>query len=185
MKKIIFTFLFLLLVSGCSGTYQKDYVQSRGIAEDARFVAVLPLVNLTTTPNAGRMVSDILVTELYSATGFRLMESTSMLKRMKGDEDDIEYVVEDVVAQEIGHRLGVDTVVYGSVSEYRYSRGVNQSPAAGINLRMIDVDSGKVLWASSASRTGGCFFGCEDSLNSITQEAVEEMVESMQLQTAQ
>ncbi len=157
----------------------KDYVQPQGIASDARLVAVLPLVNLTTTPNAGRIVSDLLSTELYASTRFKLMESTEMLKRVKGDSDDLEFVMEDVVAQKIGSKLGVDTVVYGSVSEYQYKRGVNQSPTVGINLKMIDVPSGKVLWASSSSNSGGCFFGCTDSLNSVAQDTLAEMVQTM------
>lgn len=180
VKKNLFTVLFsIMLLAGCSGTYMKDYVQPQGIASDARHVAVLPLVNLTTTPNAGRMVSDLLSTELYSSTKFQLMESTDMLKRVKGEGDDLEFVMEDVVAQNIGHKLGVDTVIYGSVSEYQYKRGVNQSPTVGINLKMIDVASGKVLWASSSSKSGGCFFGCTESLNSVAQETLEEMVMTM------
>lgn len=157
----------------------KDYVQPQGIADDARHVAVLPLVNLTVTPNAGRMVSDLLSTELYSSTRFKLMESTEMLKLLKGDADDLEFVMEDVVAQKIGNKLGVDTVIYGSVSEYQYKRGVNQSPTVGINLKMLDVTSGKILWASSSSQTGGCFFGCTESLNSLAQETLSEMVGSI------
>jgi len=43
-----------MTIAGCSGTYTKDYVQPQGIASEARHVAILPLVNLTTTPNAGR-----------------------------------------------------------------------------------------------------------------------------------
>jgi len=180
VKKSFFTtFIFILFLAGCSGTYVKDYVQPNGVASEARHAAVLPLVNLTNTPNAGRMVGDLLTTELYASTEFDLMESTEMLKRIKGNEDDLEFVMEDVVAQKLGSKLGVDTVVYGSVTEYQYKRGVNQSPTVGINLRMIDVSSGNVLWASSSSKSGGCFFGCTESLNSVAQETLAEMVAAM------
>ncbi|WP_432736742.1 CsgG/HfaB family protein [Maridesulfovibrio sp. FT414] len=186
MKNKVFSFLFLVFfIAGCSGTYMKDYVQPQGIASDARLVAVLPLVNLTTTPNAGRMVSDLLSTELYSSTRFKIMESTEMLSRVKGDEDDLEFVMEDVVAQKMGHQLGVDTVIFGSVTEYQYKRGINQSPTVGINLKMLDVPSGKILWASSSSKTGGCFFGCTESLNSVAQETLAEMVQAMSEMPAQ
>ena len=186
MKKCLFPVFFLIMIlAGCSGSYMKGYVQPQGIASEARHAAVLPLVNLTTTPNAGRMVGDLLSTELYSSTKFQIMESTEMLKRVKGNNDDLEFVMEDAVAQKLGISLGVDTVIYGSVSEYQYKRGVNQSPTVGINLRMIDVSSGKVLWASSVSKSGGCFFGCTESLNSVAQEALAEMVTSMAAAPAQ
>ncbi|WP_319758995.1 GNA1162 family protein [Maridesulfovibrio sp.] len=184
-RNFIAVLAFFLFLSGCSGTYMKDYVQSNGIASDARHAAVLPLVNLTNTPNAGRMVGDLLTTELYASTGFDLMETTEMLKRIKGDEDDLEFVMEDVVAQKLGNKLGVDTVIYGSVTEYQYKRGVNQSPTVGINLRMIDVSSGNVIWASSSSKSGGCFFGCTESLNSVAQETLAEMVAAMSTVSAQ
>ncbi|CCO24100.1 CsgG/HfaB family protein [Maridesulfovibrio hydrothermalis] len=186
MKRYILgSMVLIMFIAGCSGTYMKNYVQPQGVASEARHLAVLPLVNLTNTPNAGRMVSDLLSTELYSSTKFDLMESTEMLKRVKGEEDDLEFVMEDVVAQKIGNKLGVDTVVFGSVSEYQYKRGVNQSPTVGINLKMIDVSSGNVLWASSSSKSGGCFFGCTESLNSVAQETLAEMVESMSVTPAQ
>jgi polysaccharide biosynthesis protein PelC len=186
VKKCLFPVFFLIMIlAGCSGSYMKGYVQPQGIASEARHAAVLPLVNLTTTPNAGRMVGDLLSTELYSSTKFQIMESTEMLKRVKGDSDDLEFVMEDAVAQKVGVSLGVDTIIYGSVSEYQYKRGVNQSPTVGINLRMIDVSSGKVLWASSVSKSGGCFFGCTESLNSVAQEALAEMVASMAAVPAQ
>ncbi len=177
--------LFIFFLAGCSGTYMKGYVQPNGVVSEARRVAVLPLVNLTNTPNAGRMVGDLLTTELYASTKFDLMESTEMLKRIKGNKDDLEFVMEDVVAQQLGSKLGVDTVMYGSVTEYQYKRGVNQSPTVGINLRMIDVASGKVLWASSSSKSGGCFFGCTDSLNSVAQKTLANMVASMSAASAQ
>ncbi|WP_320174879.1 GNA1162 family protein [Maridesulfovibrio sp.] len=186
MKKSFFTTLiFILFLAGCSGTYMKDYVQPNGVASEARHAAVLPLVNLTNTPNAGRMVGDLLTTELYASTKFDLMETTEMLKRIKGDEDDLEFVMEDVVAQKLGSKLGVDTVIYGSVTEYQYKRGVNQSPTVGINLRMVDVSSGNVLWASSSSKSGGCFFGCTESLNSVAQETLADMVAAMSSVSAQ
>lgn len=180
MKRIFFTTLIcFIFLTGCSGTYMKDYVQPNGVASEARHAAVLPLVNLTNTPNAGRMVGDLLTTELYVSTQFDLMESTEMLERIKGDKDDLEFVMEDVVAQKLGSKLGVGTVIYGSVTEYQYKRGVNQSPTVGINLRMIDVSSGNVLWASSSSKSGGCFFGCTESLNSVAQETLADMVAAM------
>ncbi len=185
MKKIFITISLIFFFAGCSGTYMKEYVQPNGVAGEARHVAVLPLVNLTNTPNAGRMVGDLLTTELYASTPFDLMESTEMLKRIKGNEDDLDFVMEDAVARKMGSKLGVDTVIYGSVTEYQYKRGVNQSPAVGINLRMIDVASGNVLWASSSSKSGGCFFGCTESLNSVAQKTLAEMVAAMVSVSAQ
>ena len=146
---------------------------------EGRHAAILPLVNLTTYPHAGRIVGDLLTTEMYASTSFRIMESTVMLERLKGKEEDLDRILDRAVAQRIGKTLGVDTVVFGSVSEYRYKRGLDEDPVVGINLRMLDVPSGDILWVGSRSETGGCFWFCEDSLNRLAQKVCHTMVRRM------
>jgi hypothetical protein len=108
------------------------------------------------------------------------MERTAMLRHLKGDEMDLDEVLDRTVARQIGERLGVDTVIYGSVTEFRYKRGLDENPVVGINLRMLDVNTRQVLWAGSKSGTGGCFWFCEDSLNRLAQEVCHDLVASMQ-----
>jgi curli biogenesis system outer membrane secretion channel CsgG len=142
-------------------------------------VAVLPLVNLTSYPHAGRIVGDLLTTELYASTRFRIMERTSLLEALKGASTDLDEVLDNTVALKIGRDLGVDTVVFGSVTEYRYKRGLDEDPVVGINIRMLDVKSREIIWAGSSSDTGGCFWFCEDSLNRLAQKVCRDMVGMM------
>jgi len=107
------------------------------------------------------------------------MERTEMLETLKGGEEDLDTVLDKTVALRIGKRLGVDTVIYGSVSEYRYKRGLDEAPVVGINVRMLDVESGKVLWAESRSATGGWPWLWEDSLNRLAQKVCHDMVSDM------
>lgn len=182
MKKIGIFVCFLLLAAlltavGCS--YQQDFVKGEEIGSRARWAAVLPLVNLTSYPNAGRIVGDLLTTELYALTDFKIMERTEMLAKLKGEEDDLDEVLDRAVALKVGKQLGVDTVIFGSVTEYRYKRGLDEDPVVGINIRMLDVKSDKILWAGSNSGTGGCFWFCEDSLNRLAQKTCHDMVAAM------
>ncbi|SMC20097.1 Putative lipoprotein [Desulfacinum hydrothermale DSM 13146] len=175
---IFWTFAFLLLASsGCS--YQRTYVQQDLIHARTRSVAVLPLVNLTAYPYAGRIVSEILSTELYHVAHFALMDRSHMMEALQGEDQDVGEVVDRKSAQSLGRLLGVDTVVYGSVTEYRYKRGLDEDPVVGINVRLLDVATGRVLWADSRTRTGGCFWLCEDSLNRVAQQLCHEMVQDM------
>jgi len=169
----------VLMFSLCGCYANQRYLSGKEIHGKARYVAVLPLVNLTTYPNAGRIVGDLLSTELYALTPFRLMERTEMLETLKGGEEDLDTVLDKTVALRIGKRLGVDTVIYGSVSEYHYKRGLDEAPVVGINVRMLDVESGKVLWAESRSATGGCPWPWGDSLNRLAQKVCHDMVSDM------
>jgi hypothetical protein len=169
--------LSLLCISACS--YEQQYVRKADIRSRARYAAVLPLANLSTYPHAGRIVSDLLTTELYSLSDFQLMETTTVLDKLQIDGQDLDEVLEKMVAQKAGRQLGVDTIIYGSVSEYRYKRGLNEDPVVGVNVRMLDVLTGRILWAGSQSRTGGCFWFCEDSLNRLAQQVCNELVNEM------
>lgn len=169
-------FIFVCL-GGCA--YHQCYVKGGEIHAKARWVAVLPLVNLTSYPHAGRIVGDLLTTELYALTSFQIMERTKMLEKFRGTEDDLDQVLEKSVALKVGRSLGVDTVIYGSVTEYAYKRGLDEDPVVGINMRMLDVKEDRVLWAGSQSGVGGCFWLCEDSLNRLAQKVCHDMVMRM------
>ena len=169
--------LFLLSFSSCA--YEQEYVRGKEIRSRARHAAVLPLMNLTSYPHAGRIVGDLLTTELYALTDFLLMERTEMLEKLKKDEEDLDVVMEKAVALRVGKQLGVDTVIFGSVTEYRYKRGLDEDPVVGISVRMLDVNTGKIIWAGSQSETGGCFWFCEDSLSRLTQKVCNALVRRM------
>lgn len=174
---LITTMLFALCA--CNASRQQNYVNTAAMPSGDRTAAVLPFVNLTAYPNAGRIVADILSTELYGLKGYTFLESTALLESLKGGEEDLEYILDKAVAKRVGTTLGVDTVIYGSVSEYHYKRGLDQSPVVGINIRMMDVKTGMVVWASSLTEAGGCFYGCDTSLNQLTQELCSKAVESI------
>ena len=169
--------VILTFLGGCA--FERGAVETEGLLAQGRHAAILPLVNLTTYPNAGRIVGDLLTTEMYAATDFRIMESTEVIEILRGEEDDLDRVLDRAAARAIGRKLGVDTVVFGSVTEYRYKRGLDEDPVVGINIRMLDVKSGNILAVGSRSETGGCFWFCEDSLNRLAQKVCHTLVRRM------
>ncbi len=177
-RSVFFGILPLLLfLNACA--YEQNYIRGAEIQSRARLVAVLPLVNLTAYPRAGRIVGDLLTTELYAMTDFQIMERTELLDRLRSDTEELDQVVDRTVARRIGRELDADAVIFGSVTEYRYKRGLDESPVVGINIRMLDVASGRILWAGSRSETGGCFWICEDSLSRLAQNVSHELVRRM------
>jgi len=166
-----------LTAAGCG--YQRHYLQGEAIHVRARRVAVLPLVNRTEHPHAGQIVGDLLTTEIYAGTDFVVMEETRMREALRGEAPDLDEVLDRAVALEVGRRLDVDTVIFGSVTEFRYKRGLDEDPVVGVNLRLLDVPRDRILWAASRSGTGGCFWLCEDSLNRLAQRVCREMVTAM------
>lgn len=175
---VVITSVFFIL-GGCTATYKTTSDRKSGIDEQRKVLALLPLVNLTSYPNAGRIVGDILATELYARSSFQLLERTEMAEKIQGDVKDPEAVVDNAAAVRLGKKAGAEMVLCGSVSEYRYKRGLDEEPAVGINLRLLDVEGNRVLWAGSVSATSNCFFLCRDSLNLLAHEKSAELVTSM------
>lgn len=173
----------LLAVTACARSNRTEYFAAEGLAAP-RTAAVLPLVNLTPQPQAGRIAGDVLAGELYGVAGLRFIERTAMQEALRNGEDDLEHVMDISVAQALGRKLGVQAVIYGSVTEFAYRRGLDQNPVVGLTVRMLDVDSGTVLWAATVSRTGSAPFPGGDSLNMTLQEACADMVKGLAARTA-
>lgn len=177
IRSVLIQFVVVVFLAGCS--YQQSFVKGEEIHARARWVAVLPLVNLSSYPHAGRIVGELLTTEMYALTRFQIMERTEMLEKLKGADEDLDQALERAVALKVGRSLGVDTIIYGSVTEFSYKRGLSEEPVVGITVRMLDVKEDRILWAGSQAGTGGCFWFCEDSLSRLAQKVCHEMVTRM------
>jgi hypothetical protein len=50
---------------------------------------------------------------------------------------------------------GARYALLGSVDEWQYKIGLDGQPAVGVTLRLLDLESGKVIWSGAASASGG------------------------------
>lgn len=182
--KLLFITFLIFFVFGCGHSYNRFFVGwPEGISR-MKSVAVMPFENLTAFPNAGEIVSELFTSELYSSGKFNVLES-EQIKRIL-DEKGIEFpkVIDRSFTQEIGSVLGVDGVFFGSVSEYWYRVRMEETreeePAVGFNVRLVDVKTGAVVWASSCSRSSYSVFVYQrDSLNRVAQIIAKKMVKKL------
>lgn len=172
----IVVFGLLAMLAACAGTEReaRDYVAPEGGIAGLR-VAVLPFENLTNYPNAGRIAADLMATELYEQKLFALQEATETRRALAQLQIDPADLVSVAAAQQAAVMLGVDALVIGSVSEFGYQHGLREEPAVGLNARLIDAETGRVLWASSHSALGGGYLR-RGSLNATAQTVVTSMV---------
>jgi curli biogenesis system outer membrane secretion channel CsgG len=182
--KVLITTFLLFSFFGCGHSYNRFFVGWPEGINRMKSVAVMPFENLTSFPNAGEIVSELFTAELYTSGRFKVLES-EQIKRIL-DEKGIELprVIDRSFAQEIGAILGVDGVFIGSVSEYWYRIRMEETreeePAVGFNVRLVDVKTGAVVWASSCSRSSySAFVYQRDSLNRVAQIIAEKMVKKL------
>ncbi len=172
MSKILGWFAILCVVasaSACASYTQENYIRQPGYAASGPSVAVMPFTNLTNYPNAGQIVADVMSSVLYEAGSFVVMSKEEQKTRAGDLQALTSGVSSEHMAREIGQKLGVSAVIFGSVSEYRYKQGLTESPTVGVNLRMVDVKTGEIVWAASHTLTRGV------SLNANTQRVCEKM----------
>lgn len=186
LEWIILGVLLIALTTGCGHKYVSGRTVDEADFSEIRTVAVLPFENMTKFHEAGKIVPDLLATELYISGEFKVMERTEAVALCAEEGIRIPEAMDAQYAQTLGKKLGVDGVFIGSVSEYWYriyrEEDEEVEPAVGINARLIDVATGDVVWASSVTRSSyDIFLSQKDPLNRVAQLAVMEMLDSLDI----
>jgi polysaccharide biosynthesis protein PelC len=118
-------------------------------------VAVLPLENLTSERFAAERVRELLVVELSTQGLFAVIEPGEVNRVLRLRNIDTPSVLGPEEIKILGAELKAQALLTGTVIEYREQRsGTLNSPEVALSLRMIDVESGLVVWSVTDARTG-------------------------------
>lgn len=166
-------------LGGCSGGATTIHQASFSTVTIAPKVAVLPLVNLTTYPNAGQILGEVLYAELKSMPSWTLQDSSVAWNHLAKSGQDPDETLTRVQARKVGQELGVDLIVFGSVTEYRYKRDLDQEPAVGVIVSVMDVASGQTVFSATVSRIGSSELFCRDSLMHTAQIVSRQIVREL------
>ncbi|NLB68996.1 MAG: hypothetical protein GX804_04855 [Lentisphaerae bacterium] len=116
-------------------------------------VGIMPFKAATTL--IGDSVSDQFVTEMMKLGRYDLVERA----QMTGVLGETEIILSGLTAGEaarLGQMAGAEGVIIGTVSEYEtVARGGRTYPVVGISVRLIDCNSGKILWSVDHAAQGG------------------------------
>ena len=168
----------IALIAGCTSSSEREYVATNpGLSRTLR-VALIPFENLTSHPQAGLIMAELLATELYNRRVFNLVESTELRRELNQRKVDTSQLARTTIAAELAAMLDVDAVIVGSVSEFSYQHGLHEEPTVGINARLVTAGAGEVLWAASYSDTGRGLLR-RDSLNEAAQRVAARMVAAL------
>ncbi len=168
-------------LSGCASNrgLEKPEVQNRTASPDAHHVAILPFENLSGHPNAGQILTRLMSTELYRLGTFQVREESTLLQQLRDKKEESAQIQPVPRVRELAHKLGVDAVLLGSVTEYRYQHGLREEPVVGLSVRMVRGCDGQVIWASSQSVAGRGFMH-RDSLNQAAQRVVDAVTKELE-----
>lgn len=146
-RLVLMPLLALVWLSGCSVMHSQ---QGTGPIELDNRMAVIPLTNLSQTPQAGDQAASIL-SVLLRARG-----ATEVELYLPEDDNPLAYDNRARQQQAIAMALEdrADLIVSGSVDEWRYKNGLDGEPAVSITLEIRDPSDNRVVWSGTAARTG-------------------------------
>ena len=142
--------LLVLCMLGCGGPVTS--VHRSGVVKPASKWALLPVLNHSETPQAGERVEAMLETLLRKGGVVQLEHYPSP------KEADANLFASDrqrydaALAWARGSKY--DYAVTGSVEEWRYKSGLDGEPAIGVSMRVVELSTGRVVWAATGTQTG-------------------------------
>lgn len=149
-------------------------------------VAVLPLDNLTTERFAAERVREVLNVELNAQGLFEAVDlgEVNRVVRTQGIVNVSE--IGPAEAAGVGKELGVQALLLGSVMEFDERRvGTITTPDIALSLRLLDTETGIVIWAVTDARIGTKLstrlFGIgEESQSSATVRLVRDILATLE-----
>jgi len=132
--------------------------------------AVLPFANNTETPQAGQRAASI-AQSLMTSYGY----ANLVRYPASGDDEtlfDPAKPDQQQTALEWARRQNARYALAGAVNEWRYKVGVDGEPAVGLTFDVLDVETGKVVWSTSGSRTGWS----RDAVSGVAQKLERDLL---------
>jgi polysaccharide biosynthesis protein PelC len=114
---------------------------------------VLPPINNTSTPYAGERVQQQLAA-LLGARGLTRVVLAPVAGAGGPLPIDNGAGGEQQALDWARHRQA-RYALEGSVDEWDYKAGLDGQPAVGVTLRLLDLESGQIIWSGAASGSGG------------------------------
>ncbi|VAV83149.1 hypothetical protein MNBD_DELTA01-290 [hydrothermal vent metagenome] len=175
----------LVLVSftaGCAGPREKSARDTFAASGELKKIAVLPFHNISGRRDAGKMVANNFVTEIFVEGRYRVEEPGNILQFML--QENVSVIGEMGIdrIKILGLRLGVDGVLVGVVDVF--DDGTRSTPRVSITARLVESESGSIVWSKQINRSGDDYViafgvGRVRSANALAQKAIREMIKTI------
>jgi TolB-like protein len=203
MRQVLAAAILMACLTGCA--YQCDYRSKNLDLGKLGVVAVVPLENLSGRPDAGMVVAELLHAQLDSCGKLTLISPEVVVAALDNQPPPAKpsdnqppppakpsgsqpppsakpldnQPLMSTKTQELGRLLGAKTLVMGRVTEYQYKHTLGEDPAIGVSIRVVDADTGAVLWSGARSDTGRIPWFKQDGLSRLTQSICGALVKSL------
>lgn len=123
-------------------------------------VCILPFNNLSDAPEATRIVSEVLAVRLAAENGFEVVEPAVLrAAALKARIGSFRWIASEHLVS-LAAVVGTPLFLQGTI--YRYGEGSRSqwgTPEFHVELTLVDVERGRVLWAAQHDRRGTDYTG--------------------------
>jgi TolB-like protein len=166
-------------VSGCGDTTGTILYKPGSVTiPDNTFIAVAPFENLTGTKDATAVISGSLQEALIESSNVWVTDWDKVADQLVHYGFERGIPIGMTLAKTIVSKLKVNMILYGSVLEYDYRMGADGNydiPSVGIELNLLNVQTGRVLFAGSFAQSGKQGESLEDTARSLSAAIFSEM----------
>ncbi len=153
------------------------FVSPRAKDKVYRKVAVMPF--RAPVELVGASIADMVATEILKTYKYELIERSQMEQVLREQSLGLKGVTDSALAMKVGRILGVEGVIIGTVPEYGMRAvGSLELPAVGINIRMIDTETGSVIWTITDSAISQKVI----SLSAFARRLIKSMIRRLRIE---
>lgn len=181
MRKNIIPILITIVITACATS--SEFIRPGINFSKYKRIAILPLSDYYSAPGSGVQVADIISMKMLS-TPLQIIDRSQTQKILEEQAIGLSGIIDSKTATEVGKILGVQVFLTGSINKWS-STNVNiqvvqgAPPAymdfarAGITLKLIDAETGEIVWAGSAE---GSYTGPNQE-STAAAEAIDHLLE--------
>lgn len=174
-----------LFISSCASRASVTYRYPDVDFGSIQTVAVLPLANFSKDPAAAERVRDVLIPmlmssgSLYALPPGQVYLGLTKVAVLNPSAPSTEEVVK------LAAFLKVNAIMTGVIREYGEVRsGSSVANVISMSLQLADSESGRVIWASSATEGGitmtdRLLGGGGVAMNKVTEKAVDDLLDQL------
>ena len=173
----------LCAVAGCGSP--PVFIEPEADLDFYERVAVTPFWVSSADQSASDQVTDAFVTALMISGKYQVVEPglfRHLLAEVADKSSASHRGLTPQQVQELGTKAEVQAVFEGSILTYEMTRiGQNQYPLISVELRMLDAQTGRLVWSMTLARKGGpgfpfFGFGQTRTLPELAAKVVDELV---------
>ncbi len=184
-KRFLAVFFLLSLLTACGS---REYLV-RPAPQLAQFnrVAVFPFENLSSDPEAGDRVTNMVVSELHNVNVLNVVEPGEVQQFIIRSRIRFASQLDLDLIREASRQLNADGIMFGCVNEYDViPTDLGPLPAVSLTVRLVNASNGDIVWASTYSLQGDykeTFFGIGrvNSPSTLAEAVVGDVVEGLKV----